>query len=251
MAANDGRYGWWSKGAETIFGHVISKFGLHGADKPSSEARSRSNGSTNAGSYRDTRANGQGGIHLQVEVDFLTAVRGGKQRIKTTDGKTLDIDIPVGTADHAMLRLRGQGAGPRPGKEQGDLLVSVRVLDHPLFTRRGQDLYLDLPISLREALNGGKVRTPTIDGAVWLTVPAKSNSGQTLRLKDKGVIGRDGKRGDQYVRLMVTLPEEPSAAMAADLDRLAGHDNYDTRAHLNQHLIRHGERPKQRCNVPP
>ena len=219
-SANGQNGAWWTKGVETILERVAGKFGLNGAREPSFDQRSSSGDVA-----REQR-------HRQ-EVDFLTAVLGGKQRIETADGRTLEIDIPPGTADNTLLRLKGQGLSKRQGEARDDLLISIKVLDHPLFTRRGLDLHVDLPISLKEALRGAKVRTPTIDGAVWLAVPAKANSGQILRLKGKGVVDRDGKRGDQYVRLMVTLPKEPSAAMTADLERLADHEDYDARAHFD------------------
>jgi len=234
-AANREGNSWWAKGVETIVGSVMGKFGLNGAGKATFDRESSSDGSP--GAVRDGQS-GKGrdsGQQHHLEVDFLTAVRGGKQRINTTDGRKLEIDIPPGTADNTLLRLKGQGHSKHQGEERSDLLFSIKVLDHPLFTRRGQDLYLDLPISLKEALLGAKVRTPTIEGAVWLAIPAKANSGQTLRLKAKGVVDRHGRRGDQYVRLIVTLPQDPSAAMTTDLERLAGHDDYSVRDHFDSY----------------
>lgn len=142
---------------------------------------------------------------------------------------------PEQPPESSTARGDGQSRSDRNGK-QGDLLVHVRVFDHPLFTRRGQDMHLDLPVSLKEALLGGRVRTPTIEGAVWLNIPAHANSGQMLRLKGRGVADRTGKRGDQLVRLMVMLPKNPGAALAADLGRLARHDeDDDVRAHLDRY----------------
>lgn len=184
------------------------------------------NGQRSAG--HDDRTGDQ---HHRLDVDFLTAARGGKQRFTPSGNRTLDVDIPPGTEDNAVLRLRGQGRQGDPG---GDLLVQVRVLDHRLFSRRGRDVYLDLPISLKEALLGARVQAPTIDGTVALTIPPNANSGQMLRLKGKGVAHRGGDRGDQYVRLIVTLPKNPSAAMAADLGRIAEHDDYEVRDDLDR-----------------
>ncbi len=230
----------WGHGIETIFERVMGKFGLNGNGKASFGREPASNGSPKTARESHDPKYRENGQHHRLDVDFLTAVRGGKQRINTDDGRTLEIDIPPGTADNTLLRLKGQGhrqsrkLGPKhQGDERSDLLISIKVSDHPLFTRRGQDLYLDLPISIREALFGAKVRTPTIEGAVWLAIPAKANSGQILRLKGKGVVDRHGTRGDQYVRLMVTLPKDPNAAMTADLERLAGHNDYHVRAHLD------------------
>ncbi|MGI9491513.1 MAG: DnaJ C-terminal domain-containing protein [Geminicoccaceae bacterium] len=237
--ANGQSSNWWNSGVETLFERVIDrfgdKFGLNGVGRPSSERHSPSDDMPRGERDHRHKAGRENGKQLRQEVDFLTAVLGGKQRIETADGRTIEIDIPPATADNTLLRLKGRGPSRRKGDERGDLLVSIKVLEHPLFTRRGLDLYLDLPISLKEALLGAKVRTPTVDGAVWLAVPGKANSAQTLRLKGKGVVDRDGKRGDQYVRLMVMLPKAPSAAMAADLARLADHDDYDARAHFDPH----------------
>ncbi len=156
-----------------------------------------------------------------IEVDFVLAAKGGKQRITMPDGKLLEVTLPPGIDDQMVLRLKGDG--------RGDLLVRIHLQPHPFFTRKGLDLHLDMPISLQEALLGAQVRTPTIDGAVSLTIPMGANSGQVLRLKGKGAVGRGSARGDQYVRLAVTLPSQPSAAMAADLKRLARHENYPVR----------------------
>jgi DnaJ-class molecular chaperone len=103
------------------------------------------------------------------------------------------------------------------------------VRPHQRFTRRGDDIHLELPISLPEAVLGAKVPVPTIDGPVRITVPPGSNSGQTLRLKGRGLARRDGGRGDQYVRLMVVLPERPDPGLAAYLRRWAEEHDYDVR----------------------
>ena len=167
-----------------------------------------------------------------LDVDFVTAVLGGRQQMTMPDSTRLDVSIPPGTKDKVILRLRPPHSPAEDGRARGDLLVRVRVLDHPLFTRRGQDLFLDLPLSLREALQGGRIKTPTIEGPVWLTIPEAANSGQLLRLKGKGVPDHTGKRGDQYVRLMVMLPKEPDAVMAAYLQHLADYTDYDVRDHF-------------------
>lgn len=234
--ARDQDDGWWNQGVETIFDRMFGKFGRAGGGQTrfDPEPSSGSQATGREGRHGSGRNGGQDrDQYHRLEVDFLTAILGGKQRMTPIGGAMLEIDIPPGTADNTRLRLRGQGSSGHHGKGPSDLLVHIRVLDHPLFTRRGQDLHLDLPVSLKEALLGARVRTPTIEGAVWLNIPAKANSGQTLRLKGKGVADRAGKRGDQYVRLMVMLPKDPGAAMAADLGRLAEHDDYDVRAHLD------------------
>ena len=212
----------WSQSFDALVDQVLGSRGR-------GRAWLRSSKSSAKGQTKGSQGNGRAGEdHYQrLSVDFLTAIHGGKQRMTTADGKVLDIDIPKGTDDNAVLRLAKQG--------QGDLLIKINILDHPLFTRRGQDLYLDLPISLKEALRGAQIRTPTIDGAVSLNIPAHANSGQMLRLKGKGVANRQGARGDQYVRLMVMLPKEPTDVMATDLDRLADQDDYEVRRHLDHY----------------
>lgn len=212
----------WSQSFEAIVDQLLGSRGQGRtwlrSSKPSAGGQAR-------GSKGDSRSDED--RYQRLSVDFLTAVHGGKQRMTTADGKALDIDIPRGTDDKAVLRLKRE--------RQDDLLLQIKVLDHPLFMRRGQDLYLDLPISLKEALLGARIRTPTIDGPVSLTVPAHANSGQLLRLKGKGVASRQGVRGDQYIRLMIMLPREPTDAMAMDLDRLANQDDYQVRHHLDQY----------------
>jgi DnaJ-class molecular chaperone len=111
------------------------------------------------------------------------------------------VDIPAGVADGGRLRLKGQG------EAGGDLYVRVRIRPHPYFRREGQDLLVDVPISLAEAVLGGKVDVPTIDGMITLTVPPGSSSGQRLRLRGKGLPSPGGgERGDQYVELKVIVP---------------------------------------------
>lgn len=202
---------------------------MFGAFARAGGGRDRDDGSDG---LKDFGRHGQAGDqHHRLEVDFLTAARGGKQRFTPRGNRTFEVDIPPGTEDNAVLRLRGQGRQGQPG---GDLLVDVRVLDHRLFSRRGRDVYLDLPISLKEALLGARVQVPTIDGAVSLTIPPNANSGQMLRLKGRGIAHRGGGHGDQYVRLIVTLPKAPGAAMAADLGRIAEHDDYEVRDDLDR-----------------
>jgi DnaJ-class molecular chaperone len=151
-----------------------------------------------------------------LELDFLDAVNGAKRQVTLPDGSVLDVTIPPGTRDGQTLRLRGKGLPGRNGGEPGDALVEIAVRPHGTFTRKDDDIHIELPISLREAVLGGKVDVPTPDGAVTMTVPKWSNTGSVLRLKGKGVPRRDGSRGDQYVRLEVMLPAKPDA----ELERL-------------------------------
>jgi DnaJ-class molecular chaperone len=147
-----------------------------------------------------------------LKVGFLDAARGTKRRITLPDGKSLDVNIPAGITSGQQIRLKGQG---EPGPQAaGDALIEVEVEPHAFFTREGNDVRVDLPIGLKEAVLGAKVTAPTIDGMVTLTVPKNSSSGATLRLKGKGIKGRgDTPAGDLYVRLKVMLPAKPDAAL--------------------------------------
>ncbi|MBV9705631.1 MAG: DnaJ domain-containing protein [Methylobacteriaceae bacterium] len=151
--------------------------------------------------------------HYRLELDFLDAVNGARRAVTLPDGATLEVTIPPGTRDGQTLRLRGKGGPGIGGGPPGDALVEVAVRPHPLFTRKGDDIHIDLPISLREAVLGAKVNVPTPTGAVTMTVPKWSNTGKVLRLRGKGVSRSGGGHGNEYVTLKVVLPEEPDAEL--------------------------------------
>jgi DnaJ-class molecular chaperone len=201
---------------EKIFGGAFGRAGAAGFDP----------GGAQAGNRRVRGVDRRYG----VEVDFLVAARGGRQRLDLGD-RSLEVEIPPGTEDGKVLRLKGQG-GPAPHGPAGDALVTVTVRPHPRFSMKGRDVHLDLPISLPEAIQGAKVTVPTIDGPVRISVPAGSNSGRSLRLKGRGVAGPDGGRGDQYVRLVVMLPDRLDPELADYLRRWAEKHPYDPRADL-------------------
>ncbi len=154
-------------------------------------------------------------VHYSMEIDFLDAVNGGTRQVTLSDGQTLDIQIPPGARDGQTLRLRGKGGAGEGGAEAGDALIELRVRPHPFYRRDGDDIRLDLPISLREAVLGGKVRVPTPAGPVAASVPENSSSGRTLRLKGKGVARRNGTRGDAYATLKIVLPDRPDPELKA------------------------------------
>ncbi len=147
-------------------------------------------------------------LTASVTVPFTEACLGGKHRISLPDGRAIDITIPPGTEDGHRLRLRGKGA-PGPAGP-GDLLLTVVVAPHPWFTRKGQALHLDAPISLHEAALGSAIRVPTLEGPVTVKVPKGTSSGAVLRLKSKGIPSPtpSGVRGDMFVTLKVVLPSE-------------------------------------------
>ena len=144
-------------------------------------------------------------VRAKVEIDLEDAIHGGKKRISFSDGRTIDMTIPMGAEDGQSLRLKGQGAPGRAGP--GDALIELIIKPHALFRREGESLVMDLPVSIPDAILGGKVQAPTPDGAVTLTVPKGANSGQSLRLKGKGLSDAAGRRGDLIARLLLVLPE--------------------------------------------
>jgi len=147
-------------------------------------------------------------LRYTLEVDFVDAVTGAKKRLNLPGGKTLDVTIPAGITDGQTIRLRGQGAVGHGGPA-GDALIEVKVRPHPQFQREGRDIHLDLPISLAEAVLGGKAEAPTVSGPVTLTIPKGANTGTRLRLKGKGVpASKREPAGDQYVTLKVVLPKK-------------------------------------------
>ena len=147
--------------------------------------------------------------HYRLALGFLDAVNGGKQQLTLPDGSVLDVTIPPGTRDGQILRLRGKGGPGIGGGPPGDALIEIEVRPHHVFTLKGDDIHVELPISLSEAVLGAKVKVPTPAGAVTMTVPKWSNTGTVLRLKGRGVAKPDGSRGDEYVALKVMLPEKP------------------------------------------
>jgi DnaJ-class molecular chaperone len=154
-------------------------------------------------------------LQYRLQVTLPDAATLAAQRITLGDGKAIDLKLPAGVEDGTQMRLAGKGeAGPGGS---GDALVTIAIEPHPFFKRDGDSLRLDLPISLDEAVSGAKVKVPTVDGAVMLTVAPGSSSGKTLRLKGKGMTRKDGTRGDQLVTIQIDLPPD-NADLAARLE---------------------------------
>jgi curved DNA-binding protein len=176
-----------------------------------------------------------GDQEAEVEVDFMDAVRGGEVRVQLTKGgetSTLRIKIPPGSGDGTRMRLSGQGAPGRGNAPAGDLYVTLRVRPHAFFRREGDDLSLDLPVTLPELIRGASVQVPTPEGLVTMTIPPRAQNGQRLRLRGKGVAGR----GDLYVRLVARLPTGGDATkleqLATELESL--YAGADVRAELRR-----------------
>ena len=147
-------------------------------------------------------------VQYRLNVSFADSASRASQRITLGDGKTIDLKLPAGVEDGTQMRLTGKGEQGPGGN--GDALVMITVQPHAFFRRDGDNIRLDLPISLDEAVHGGKVKVPTVEGAVMLTIAPGSSSGKTLRIPGKGFSRKDGLRGDQLVSLEIVLPESDS-----------------------------------------
>lgn len=147
-----------------------------------------------------------GDIAYRLKVPFVDAAQLTAQRITLSDGKSIDLKLAAGVETGTQMRLGGKG---QPGPSgAGDAIVTIEIEPHAFYIRDGDTIRLDLPITVKEALEGAKVKVPTVEGAVMLTIPAGSSSGRTLRLKGKGFTIKSGGRGDQLVTLMIQLPDD-------------------------------------------
>jgi DnaJ-class molecular chaperone len=146
-----------------------------------------------------------------VTVSFAESASGGTRRVMLQNGEQIDVKIPAGVKDGQVVRVKGRG-GAGHGGPNGDILLTVSVAPHPFMTRDGNDIRMDLPVTLKEAVVGGKVPVPTLTGTVSLSVPPNSNTGTVLRLRGKGIAANDGA-GDFYVRLVVTLPDKADESL--------------------------------------
>ncbi len=165
-------------------------------------------------------------LRFSLQVSFLDAARGASRQVTLPDGRTLRVDIPKGAETGTVLRLPGQGMpGAGEGAPPGDALVVLEVQPHRFFRREGNDILLDLPVTLKEAVLGARVEVPTVDGPVTLTVPPRSGEGTRLRLRNRGIDG-----GHQYVVLKPVLPSGPEPELEDFLKRWTPRDKGDPRA---------------------
>ncbi|MDQ1900298.1 DnaJ C-terminal domain-containing protein [Paracoccus sp. WLY502] len=162
---------------------------------------------------------------FSLEVDFLTAAKGGKTRISLPEGGDLEVAIPKGTRDGQTIRLKGKGGQGLGQGGPGDAYLTISVAPHPDFRREGDDILLTLPISLDEAVLGGKVAALTIDGPVNLTIPKGATTGQKLRLRGRGING-----GDQQVELKIVMPPKVDDDLARFFQEWRKNHPYDPRA---------------------
>lgn len=166
--------------------------------------------------------------HYTLEIGFLEAAQGATRRITLPDGQVLDVRIPEGLADGQTIRLRGKGGEGIGGAPAGDALVTVTVAEHDFFRREGEDILVELPITLDEAVLGARIEVPTIGGRVALRVPKGASGGQVLRIRGRGV-KRGGRQGDQLVTLRIVSPPEVDAELEAFFEKWRASHAYDPR----------------------
>jgi DnaJ-class molecular chaperone len=198
------------EGFETNFGDAAELSDLFEGLFGASSGRGGRGGFGGFGGFRQRSQPAQKGadIAYRLRISFLDAAALAPQRIKLADGKTIDLKLPKGVEDGTKIRLAGKGqAGPGG---TGDAIVTISIAPHPFFTREGNDIRLRLPVTLKEAVLGAKVKVPTPDGAVMMTIPKGSSSGRVLRLKGKGFTTKSGARGDELVTLEIDLPSGDS-----------------------------------------
>jgi DnaJ-class molecular chaperone len=158
---------------------------------------------------RRSRANRRGAdVQYRLKLGFLDAVNGGKQQISLADGSKVDLTIPSGAQEGQVLRLRGKGEPGMGEGPPGDALIELEVAPHEIFSRKGDDIHVDLSIPLATAVLGGELRAPTTTGEVMMRVPKWTNTGAVLRLKGRGVAKPDGSKGDEFVTLKIVLPDK-------------------------------------------
>jgi DnaJ-class molecular chaperone len=163
----------------------------------------------------------------------MTAVNGGEREISfqrpgSLSMEKLRVKIPKGVSDGQKIRLKGKG-GSAPGGQSGDLYLVVNVASHPLFRREGNDIYVDVPVTLYEAALGAKISVPTLEGKALVTVPKNTQSGKSLRLKGKGITAKDGTKGDQYVKVKIVIPDNLSEESLELIKKFREVSPYDPR----------------------
>jgi DnaJ-class molecular chaperone len=170
-------------------------------------------------------------VNVAMSVSLEEAVKGGDKRVRLPTGKELNVKVPAGVIEGQQIRLRGQGETAQ-GHPPGDLLITVHIAPHPYFKVDGSDIRLDLPITLYEAVLGGKVRVPTLGGAVELSIPKNTSSGRTFRLKGKGLPKQGGAAGDLFVTARIMLPDGNDADLEALMQKWRDGHPYNPRNDL-------------------
>ena len=209
---------------EDLFGGGVAGGGFDGADFADLFGRGRRRGPMK----------GQD-LEQEITVDFETAIRGTTLQLRSPDGETVQVRVPPGADEGSRVRIPGQGARSVNGGPPGDLVLVIHVKPHSLFKREGDDLYVDVPIRVSEAVKGAKVKVPTVDGPVTVKVPPGSQSGTTLRVRGKGVTRKGRPTGDLYVRLMIQVPavtERDATKLFHLMDELAQFEDPNIRRSL-------------------
>jgi curved DNA-binding protein len=170
-------------------------------------------------------------LESEITIDFASAVRGTALELQPQGQASapVTVRIPPGASDGSRVRIAGQGAPSPTGGPRGDLVLTIHVTPHPYFRREGDDLHLDLPVTVAEAYHGARVKVPTIDGSVTLKVPERTQSGSVVRLRGKGVAKKGRPPGDLYVHFLVQIPKDGGAEVAQLIDRLAQFQDADPR----------------------
>lgn len=185
-------------GFDDILNDIFGSFG---------GARAQGGAGPGAGAHARAQPKTQGAnVELVARVSLEDIVNSGKTQVTLPGGKTVNVTLPKGVTEGEKIRLKGQGQPGANGGPAGDAMVEIRFKPHKLFEVKASDLHLDLPLTLYEAVLGAKVRTPTLSGAVNLTIPANASSGKTMRLKGKGLPTKEGGHGDLLVKLQIVMP---------------------------------------------
>ena len=222
MPFGGGGFGGYSQGAGTRPGagpEGFENFNFGGADAADLSdlfeglfggAQARGRGGPFGGGFRQRAAPQKGAdVAYRLKVSFDDAVALKPQRITLADGKTIDLKLPPGLEDGTKIRLAGKGQDGPGGR--GDAIVTIEIANHRFFRRDGTNIRVDLPVTLKEAVLGAKVKVPTPEGPVMLTIPKGTSSGKVLRLKGRGFTAKDGKRGDQLVAIEIEVPQNDAA----------------------------------------
>jgi DnaJ-class molecular chaperone len=173
-------------------------------------------------------------VSYVLPVGFLDVANGAARTITLPEGKTLQVTIPEGAEDRQMLRLKGQGMPGFGGGPAGDAYVELHAEPHPFFNRKDDNIHVEVPVTLKEAVLGARIEVPTIGGPVAVTVPKGSNTGTTLRLRDRGIRNRkSGQRGHQMINLKVVLPAAEEPELVAFLETWQPKTQQDPRKEMS------------------
>jgi len=195
--------------------------------------------------YSTRRASKGRDVEYNIEIDFNTAINGGIRDIKISvesngknyESETISVKIPPGVDQGSRIRVSGKGEQGINGGPRGDLYLKVKIAPHPIFTRNKKDIYLDLPVTIFEAALGADVKVPTIDSTASIKIPAGIQNGTKLRLKGKGVLNpKTNEKGDQYVNVIISMPEKLSESEKKNFEELSGKMSYNPRTNLERYI---------------